>query len=206
MKKILLIFVLLTLTSSIHVFGQSFTAKDGISKATSVANATGIPNLQLFMVGTLNGTIPNFSIPVSFDLTNGTANIWAYAFRSETIDTTIVVGVTRAGIYIGYSVPFSSISSKLPITPDKVLGDIQWNNSDWLSEKVINSQSYIDLKASYPDMTPTMLGLGVNPVPMLLDKDKPYWAVMFTTTTSLQIFCYVQAQTAKSIVLILHWA
>ncbi len=207
MRKVVLIFGLITFLFSQNVFSQfgtltPFKAKDAkaIKAARDQAVKDGIKNPRLLLVGSMSGTLPiQVSIDIKIDVEKGTASAWAYSFADQILDsmkTYAVVQIPFLG-FMAVSVPASMITSQLPFQPTKSLDSTQWKPLESLTDSLNNNSRFVQFKKDRPDWKVQVVGVGVNSESPLFDMDKPYWLLSFNSGGG-PLTCFIQAETGQT--------
>jgi len=198
MKKVILLIAALLPLAFSYGNAQLFTpfkASEGKAKAQECANESGIPNMELYMLGTYNGDVPGLQYTVEFDLSNGKATAWVYVFRSTTYqDSLRAYAILKAPLFglTCFELPISSILGELPLQPDSSLTNRTWFDSDEMSSRLLANEYYIQYKNEAPDLTPQAIGLGINPIPFLGLENEPFWFLTFTSST-IEVECFMHA-------------
>ena len=137
MKKIIILFLIAAIASTVAYSQTPYKAKEGIS-TTSIAAKKVASDAKLMIVGTIAGQVPAIPIVLTFDESKGTCTAWIYAFRSDSKDTMLyyiatkfpIIGLTAVGI------PLNTSALKLPFKPDSSLDGRTMIDSDIMIQAV----------------------------------------------------------------------
>ena len=193
MKKIIILFLIAAIASTVAYSQTPYKAKEGIS-TTSIAAKKVASDAKLMIVGTIAGQVPAIPIVLTFDESKGTCTAWIYAFRSDSKDTMLyyiatkfpIIGLTAVGI------PLNTSALKLPFKPDSSLDGRTMIDSDIMIQAVRNTQKYIDFKAKNADAALKMTGLAVQP-----NNNHTVWGVTIAATAG-ELQCIINAETSAA--------
>ena len=192
MKKVFTAFILLIILLPLTAYAQggllnNFLAKEGVSAAVSAAESNGITNPELLFVATVNKTIPveyqpyySGDVDVTFNLDDGTSNVWLYIFRSgDNNENKVTIGVVDITIVGIYAMKLTDIEIELPtIGSDfkKSLNDVEWVDSDRMAELFRGDTGLMNFLNDNPNPETQVVGLSVNSAFNFIDMDLVIWS------------------------------
>lgn len=199
MKRIIFLTIILSCFCSASLNAQLlqfYKASQGVATAKTDV-AVSLTNPELIMIFTAKQTVqvPVIgTVDIQFKISDGTANIWIYIFRSADKHSNIkvrAVDKTFLG-FTSYDAPLdSAILAVLPVDTNTSI-PTGYKDSDAAAAAFRNNNELITFFNAHPNPESFVLALFVNTRYDYISKDKPYWGISIMDKGNLKQ-CAAQA-------------